>query len=116
MKKNAGKIGHRFPSILCFFIHPQPNNIGPAWQQPRALFYISLSLVGSGGGGGGGGEGGRGHSYCILALELLDYMDFAINAITEWKIGGGHTFQSHSLGTGDKCLHPHPHTKMQSLV
>ena len=23
------KIGHRFPCTLYFFIHPQPNNIGP---------------------------------------------------------------------------------------
>ena len=46
-KKDAGKIGHRFPCNLYFFIYPQPNNIGPArvWS----------------------GEG-RGHSYCILAL------------------------------------------------
>ena len=46
--KNAGKIGHMVPCILYFFIHPQPNNIGPAWQQPRALFLISLGLVGGG--------------------------------------------------------------------
>ena len=55
-KKNAGKVGHRFPSILCFFIHPQPNNIGPAWQQPRALFFnFSESGRVSGEGGGVGG-------------------------------------------------------------
>ena len=24
------KIGHRLPCILYFFIHPQPNNIGPS--------------------------------------------------------------------------------------
>ena len=24
------KIGHRFPCILYFFTHPQPNNIGPS--------------------------------------------------------------------------------------
>ena len=29
------KIGHRFPCILYFFIHTQPNNKGPARQQPR---------------------------------------------------------------------------------
>ena len=29
------KNGYRFPRILYFFIHPQPNNIGPARQQPR---------------------------------------------------------------------------------
>ena len=42
------KVWHRFPCILYFFIHPQPNNIGPARQQPRALFLISLSLFGGG--------------------------------------------------------------------
>ena len=40
-----------FPCILYFFIHPQPNNIGPARQQPRDWdsLLISLSLVGGGG-------------------------------------------------------------------
>ena len=38
------KVWHRFPCILYFFIHPQPNNIGPT----RALFLISLSLFGGG--------------------------------------------------------------------
>ena len=35
---------------LYFFIHPQPNNIGPARQQPRdwGSLLISLSLVGEG--------------------------------------------------------------------
>ena len=47
---NAGKMGHFFT-----FHSPQPNNIGPAWQQPRALFLISLGLVGE----------GRRYSYCI---------------------------------------------------
>ena len=56
-EKNAGKnnqahtldkSGHRFPCILFFFIHPQPNNVGPAQQQPRALFLVSLNLVGGG--------------------------------------------------------------------
>ena len=42
------QIGHRFPCILCFFIHPKPNNIGPARQQPMALFVIILSLDGGG--------------------------------------------------------------------
>ena len=59
------------------FHSSQPNNIGPARQQPRALFNFSES---------GRGEG-RGHSYCILALRLLDYMGFAMEAKTEWKIG-----------------------------
>ena len=40
-----------------------------------------------------------GNSYCILALRLLDYMGFAMEAKTEGK--GGHTLQPHGLGTGD---------------
>ena len=47
-KPTPKKKGHRFPCILYFFIHPQPNNISPARQQPMALFSISLSLVGGG--------------------------------------------------------------------
>ena len=41
-----------FICILYFFIHPQPNNIGPARQQPRdwGSLLNSLSLVGEGGG------------------------------------------------------------------
>ena len=43
------KVGIGSP-VFCtvFFIHPQPDNVGPARQQPRALFLISLSLVGGG--------------------------------------------------------------------
>ena len=88
-----------FPCILYFFIHPQPNNIDPARQQPRdwGSLLISLSLFG----------GGGGHSYYLLALRLLDYMGFAMEASTEWKMGG-HTLKPHSLGTGDKCPPPPP--------
>ena len=66
---------YRFPCNLYFFIHRKPNNIGPAGQQP--LFFISLSLLGK----------GRRHSYYILALRLLDYMGFAMEAKPEWKMG-----------------------------
>ena len=69
------KIGHRFPCILYFFIHSQPNNIGPARQQPRdwgSLFNFSES-------GRGMGE----HTYYLLALRLLDYMGFAMEASTK---------------------------------
>ena len=72
--------------------HPNPIT-GPAWQQPMdwgSLFNFSESGL------------GRGHSYYLLALRLLDYMEFAIEATTEYKLGGGHTLQPHSLGTGDK--------------
>ena len=88
-----------FPCILYFFIQTQRNNIGPARQQPRdwGSLLISLSLV-----------GGGGHSYYLLALRLLDYMGFAMEAWTEWKMGGGggHTLQPHNLGTGDKGPSP----------
>ena len=85
LKKNWALV----PCMLYFFIHPQPNNIGPARQQPRALFLISLSLVGE----------GRGHSYCILVLRLLDYMGFAMKAKTEWKIRRGVGGGTHSIPT-----------------
>ena len=42
-----------------------------------------------------------GNSYCILALRLLDYMGFAMEAKTEVKIWGTHTLQPHGLGTGN---------------
>ena len=44
--KKKEKIGHMFPCIMYFFIHPQPNNIGPAQQQLRywgSLFNFSES-------------------------------------------------------------------------
>ena len=54
-------------------------------------------------------EGGGGHNYYSLALRLLDYMGFATEASTEWKMGGGHTPQRHSFGTANKCPPPtHP--------
>ena len=83
--------------LFCIFHSPQPNNIGPARQQCRnwSSLLISLSLVGE----------GR-HSYYLLALRLLDYMGFAMEASTEWKMEGGTHF--HSLGTGDKCPPPPP--------
>ena len=90
-----------FPCIFYFFHSPQPNNIGPACQQPRD--WGSLNFSESGGGGG--------HSYYLLALRLLDYMGFAMEKSTAWKMeGGGHTLQFHSIGTGDKCPPPPPKT------
>ena len=94
------KLGIGSPAFFLLFIHPQPNNIGPAWQQPRALFLISLGLVGE----------GRGHSYCIQALGLLGYMGLAMKAKTKWKIGVGGTHSSpRALGLGISA--PHPRTK-----
>ena len=49
IKSTPKKNGHRFPCKLYFFIHPQPNNIGPAWQQPMdwgSLFNFSESGLG----------------------------------------------------------------------
>ena len=37
------KTGHIFPCILYFFIHPQPNNIGPARQEPRHWGSLNFS-------------------------------------------------------------------------
>ena len=80
-----------------------PKNIGPAQQEPRDLGSLNFSESDQ-------RKGGL-HSYYLFALPLLDYMRFAMEASTEWKIGGGgvHTLQPHSLGTGDKCPTPtHP--------
>ena len=82
------------PVFCTFFIHPKPNYIGPARQQPRdwgSLLNFSES-----------GRGG--HSNYLLALRLLGYMGFA-----EWKQqrngkwwgGGGGTHSSPTaLGLG----------------
>ena len=40
-------------------------------------------------------------------------MGFATEASTEWKMGGGHSLQPHSLGTWDKCPYPHTHPKFR---
>ena len=63
------KLGIGSP-VFCTF----PNNIGPARQQSRdlgSLFYFS------------------GHSYYVIALRLIDYMGFAMEAKTKWKMGKG---------------------------
>ena len=97
------KMGIGSPVFCTFFIHPKPNYIGPARQQPRdwgSLLNFSES-----------GRGG--HSNYLLALRLLGYMGFA-----EWKQQrngkwwGGHTLQPHSLGTGDKYPHPTPNFRV----
>ena len=82
-------------TVLCTFHSPQPNNIDPAWQQTQdwgSPLHFSES-----------GRGRWAHSYYLLALRL-DYMEFAMGATTEWKMGREHT--CHSLWTGDKCTHP----------
>ena len=49
---------------------------------------------------------GKGYSNYIIALRLLDYMGFAMEAKKGVENEVGHTLQPHSLGTGDKCPHP----------
>ena len=54
-------------------------------------------------------ESGRGRlaqSYYLLLALRLDYMEFAMEATTELKMGGGREHTCHRLGTGDKCTHP----------
>ena len=67
-------------TVMCTFHSPQPNNIDSAWQQTQgwgSFFNFSES-----------GRGRWAHSYYLLALRL-DYMEFAMEAITEWKMGEG---------------------------
>ena len=98
------KLGHRFPCILYFFIHPNLlNNIGPARQQPRdwgSLFNFSES-----------GQGRGAH------LLLISFATTRLHGICNGSNnrmedggggGGGHTLQPHSLETGDKCPPPTP--------
>ena len=84
-----------FPCILYFFIHPQPNNIGRSRQQPRDWGSLNSSES----------SWGRGHSCVTTRLHGI-----CNGSIDEWKMGGGHTFQPHSLETGDKCP-PKTHPK-----
>ena len=53
-----------------------------------------------------------GHSYYLSALRLLDYMEFAMEVSTEWKMEGGTHSSSTALGLGippgDKCPHTPP--------
>ena len=68
--------------ILYFFIHPQPNNIGPARQQPRdwgSLFHFS--------------ESGRGRGAQLL---LISFASTRLHGICNGSING----------MEDKCLHP----------
>ena len=97
---------HIFNCILFFFIHPQPNNIDPARQQPRSgALLISLRMV-----GGGGGQ-----SLYLLALRLLDCMRFAMEASTEWKMGGTHSSPT-ALGLGISAPPPpNTHPKFPSF-
>ena len=52
---------------------------------------------------------GEGHSYYLLALRLQDYMGFAMEASTEWRIGGTHSRPT-ALILGISAPPPPPHT------
>ena len=89
-----------FPCILYFFIHPQPNNIGPARQlQPRdwgSLFKFSES------------RRRRGAQLLLIsfATTRLHGICNGSNNRMEDGGGGGHRLQPHSLGTGISAPHP----------
>ena len=67
-------------------------------QQPRD--WGSFNFSESGGGGG--------HSYYLLALRLLDYMGFAMEASTEWMLEGGGTHSSSTALRLGICAPPPP--------
>ena len=64
---------------------------------------------------------GWGHSYCILALRLLDYMGFEMETKMEWGMGGGgggggiHSSPT-ALGLGMSAHPPPTNPKFPSLV
>ena len=67
-------------TLLCTFHSLQPNNIDLAWQQtPDWGFLLHVS---------DSGPGRWAYSYYLLALQL-DYMEFAVEATMEWKMGEG---------------------------
>ena len=92
------------PLYFVLFHSPQPNNIGPAQQQPRALFLISLSLVWRG-----------------KAAQLL-HISFATTGQT-WglqlkqkrngRLGGTH-FSPTALRLGISAS-PHPRTQVSEF-
>ena len=82
---------HRFPCLLYFFIHRQPNTISPARQQPRDWGYL-FNFYESGPSG--------------AQLLLITVVTTRLHGICNESNNGmedGDTLQSHSLGTGDKC-------------
>ena len=90
------KLGICSPVFCTFFIHPQPNIIGPVRQQHRdwgSFFNFS----------------GRGRGVQLL---LISFATTRLHGICNGSINGmedgGHTLQPHSLGTGDMCPPP-PH-------
>ena len=95
-KKNARKqlsphlrkTGHMFPCVLYFFIHTQPNNVGPARQQPRdwGSLLISLSLD-----GGGGAQ--------LLLISFARLHGICIGSIDGMEAGGTHSSPT-ALGLG----------------
>ena len=51
-----------------------------------------------------------GHSYYLFDLPLLDYMIFAMEASTVWKIGGGGATHSSPTALGLGISAPPQHT------
>ena len=105
-KKNARKQSPHLRKNGAYFVlfHSQPNNIGPARQQPTDWGSLNFSESGRRRKGGGGG-----HSYYLLALRLLYYMRFAMEASREWKMGGTHSSPT-ALGLGISVPPPPPQT------
>ena len=95
-KKMLEKLGRRSPAF-CTFHSPQPNNIGPAWQQPRSLFLISLGLVAE----------GRGAQLLHISFAITGLHGICNESKTKWKIGVGGTHSSPTaLGLGISAPHP----------
>ena len=76
------KLDIGFPVFLYFFIHPKPNNIGPARQRPRD--WVSLIHF---------SESGRGRGAELL---LISFSSTRLHGICNGSI----------KGMEDKCPHP----------
>ena len=109
MKKNARKQSPHLRKNRAYFVlfHSRPNNIGPARQLPTDWGSLNFSESGRRRKGGG-------HSYYLLALRLLYYMRFAMEASREWKMGGTHSSPT-ALGLGISAPPPNTHPKFPSF-
>ena len=94
-----------FPCILYFFIHPQPNNMGPVRQQPRDWGSLDFSESGR----------GRGHSYYLIRCATTRLHGICNGSIDKME-DEGHTLQPHSLGTGISAPPPPPKKKKTPII